>query len=106
MNRRFTVDHPVDESLTAACGFDPFCGFFAEISNVRKNRPHLIYDKLQRGYNHERPMLGALQFLEAHGFIADLEDALAAMEDPEPDKLPPSVQRSVEIVMQFKRAAD
>jgi hypothetical protein len=35
-----------------------------------------------------------------------LEDGLLALEDPEPDELPSGVTRTVEVVMEFKRAAD
>lgn len=87
-------------------GFDPFCRFFAEVQDVRRTRPHLVYDKMQAAYDHERPLLGALRFLEQHGFIVCLEDALTAMSEPESEDVPPGVQRTIEVVMQFKLAAD
>jgi hypothetical protein len=61
---------------------------------------------MQRHYDHDRPLLGALRFLEEHGFIVCLEDGLLALEAPEPDELPSGVKRTVEVVMEFKRAAD
>jgi hypothetical protein len=103
---RFKVDHLIDEFLVAHCGFDPFCGFFAEVQDVRRTRPHLIYDNMQAAYDHERPLLGVLRFLEHHGFIVCLEDALTAMTEPESEDLPSGVRRTIEIVTMFKSAAD
>ena len=103
---RFRIDHLVDEFMVADCGFDPFVGFFVEISDVRRKRPHLIYDRLQINYDHERPLLGALQFLEDDGFLNCLEESLGELDNPEPESLPSGVRRSIDVVMQFKRAAD
>jgi hypothetical protein len=47
-----------------------------------------------------------LQFLEYHGFIVCLEDALAATSEPESKDVPSGAQRTIEVVMAFKAAAD
>jgi hypothetical protein len=103
---RFKLDHLVDEHLVAECGFDPFVGFFAEVRDVRRSKPKLIYDKMQPAYDHKLPLLGVLKFLEAQGFIVLIEESLAALEHPEPEHLPSGIKRTIDVVMQFKRAAE
>ena len=103
---RFKLDHLVDIYLSAECGFDPFVGFFAEVQDIRRSKPKLIYDKLQRNYDHKFPLLGVLRFLETQGFIVLIEESLAALEDPEPEHLPTGIKRTIQVVMMFKRAAD
>jgi hypothetical protein len=103
---RFKLDHLVDIYLVAECGFDPFVGFFAEVRDVRRSKPRLIYDKMQAAYDHKFPLLGVLRFLEAQGFINCLEDALMALAEPEHEDLPSGVARTVQVIMNFKTAAD
>jgi hypothetical protein len=92
-------DHLVDKFLVADCGFDPFVGFFVDVFDVRGIKPKLVYD-------HEGPLLGALNFLEHHGLTVFFEDALTALPEPEHEDLPSGVARTVKTVMEFKAAAD
>jgi hypothetical protein len=103
----FSVDHLVDEHLVAEFGFDACVGFFIEVFDSRRSRPKLVYDRLQPAYDHARPLDACLRLLEREGFIACLEDALAALADGlDEEALDPGFRRTIEIVMMFKRAAD
>ena len=74
--------------------------------DIRRSKPKFIYDKMQPAYDHKFPLLGVLKFLEVQGFLVCLEESLAALEDPEPEHLPSGIKRTIQVVMQFKRAAD
>ena len=75
--------------------------------DVRRSKPKFIYDKLQASYDHKRPLHGALRFLELHGFIVCLDEALdAIVVNADEHDLEAAVARTVGIVFEFKNAAD
>jgi hypothetical protein len=108
--RRFQLaDHPHELALTAEYGFDPFCGFFVEVVLESRDQPLAVYDALQTGYDHHRPLLGALDFLVSQRFFTQKEiesalDAYAGHED-EP-QLSKRARSAFRVIENFKRAAD
>jgi hypothetical protein len=107
---RFSIDHPSDPVWRADYGFDPFVGFFAEvfIGADPDTAAILIYDRLQRGYDHQFPLQGALDFLVEHGFIGreDLADALRWAADEGARTPPRRLRPAVQVINGFKLAAD
>jgi hypothetical protein len=99
---RFRIDHPRTDMHTQA-GHDPVVGFFVDV--LRRDHVIKSYDFFQARFNRSRPLMGCLDFLVSEGFFTgdELEDALVYLQDSAPV---PSDMRIVEIVMEFKRAAD
>jgi len=100
-----TITHPTNPDITATLGFDHAIKFFVDITSKRRR---FSYSAIEPGYDHERPLWGALRFLAAHGFYTedDLHDALSGLQDGTIDELPERVQQVGEVVWAFKRAAD
>ena len=102
---RFDIDHSTDPSITATAGWDHAVGFFVDVTG---NGTMKSYSSVERNYNHERPLMGALRFLQAHGYYSEdeLHDALSGLYEGTIDELPATVRVVAEIVRAFKRAAD
>lgn len=71
----FRVRHP-REPAHADCGYDPTGrGFFVELTS---DGLPISYDAASPGvYDDDTPLVGALVFLAAFGFLGDIESALA-----------------------------
>ncbi len=107
---QYRIEDPTEEDRYALYGFDHVCLFFVEVYEKQRSRPKFSYDAQQRNYNHESSLLGALQFMVEHRFISedDLDGALVEYRSPEGDgeDLSPSEKRALEVLENFKRAAD
>jgi hypothetical protein len=101
---RFEIRHPQDTAVSAWYGFDHAVGFFVTIE--RNEEQIAAYDAITKGYNVERPLLGALRFMVMHGFFGadDLDAALLALERDEPAR--GRVRIAADVVANFKAAAD
>ena len=105
---RFKIKHPQDTSLGAAYGWDRALGYFVDIRpHEAQGIPRVEYDAVSDGYDHQRPLRGALEVLVEHGFISrdDLESALDLMRYADPEELEAPVRRCAEVVENFKSAA-
>ena len=113
---RFELLHPGDPAVRVAYGLDHALpgGFFASIdfgrttSNIAKDRALVEYDAFQRGYSHEFPLRGCLEFLAEYGVFTldDLNEAIVWFE-LHGDRSPPKKLRLVvEIIANLKKAAD
>jgi hypothetical protein len=104
---RFRIDHAHRPDLHAEAGHDPVLGFFVDVMREGRDRPVKSYDHFHPAFNRPRPLMGCLDFLASEGFFTgdELHDALIAIQDGE-DNVPSGVQRTIEVVMQFKAAAD
>jgi hypothetical protein len=103
----FRIDSLLDPLLYADVGHDAFCGFFVSCYDIRRSTPYATFDRFHADYRYDRALVSALRFLEAHGFIMFLDEALAALAvGVDEDELDDCVRRTVEIVMKMKRAAD
>jgi hypothetical protein len=88
-----------------ACGFDHAVGFFVEVR--RPGRKALSYDRLQSKYNHERPLMGAMNFLVAANVITqdDLDGAVAADDCFEEDDATPGELLAYRVMADLRRGA-
>jgi len=78
---RFTLDHPLKPTITAAYGHDHAVGFFCEIFREGRVRPIKTLDVFTT--NEPVDLIDCLDFLATNGFYAHehLEDALLFMRD-------------------------
>jgi hypothetical protein len=101
---RFQLRHPQDTTVSAWYGHDHAVGFFVTVE--KGDEPEAVYDAVTRGYNVERPLMGALMFMVGQGFFTknDLDAALVALERDEPTK--GRVRIAAGVIENFKAAAD
>jgi hypothetical protein len=100
---RFHIDHPNQHGCYAVYGFDRHLLFFVEAHG--KHGRHLDYDTTYGDY---ADLEGALLFMAKAGFfrLDDLHEALLRLEHEDEADLPPALRRVVEVVWNFKNAAD
>jgi len=108
MIMRFKIEHPQDTSLGAAYGCDRALGYFVDIRpNESLGIPRVEYDAVSDGYDHQRPLRGALEVLIEYGFISreDLESALELVRYMDPEDMAAPARRCAEVVANFKSVA-
>lgn len=100
---RFKLDHPTKDGFYAVYGFDQHLLFFVEAHG--KYGRHLDYDATYGDYAN---LEGALLFMARAGFfrLDDLHEALLRIEHEDEEDLPPALRRVIEVIWNFKRAAD
>lgn len=102
---RIRIDHPLRPDLHCIAGVDHMLGFFIELHREGRDRPIKSLDMFKLG----RPVTlqDCFEFLIEHGFFStvELNDALIAIQDDEED-VPLGVQRTIDVVMVFKVAAE
>ncbi len=95
------IRHPLSQKQKATIGFDPVIGFFADFGKRS-------YSAINRGYDHERPLWGALLFLVREGLFTqcDLEEALERSIYEREENLPKRQKFVLKVVSKLKAAAD
>jgi len=103
---RFRIDHPTKPAIHAEAGHDPVTGFFVDV--MKGHRVIKSYDFFQPSFNRARPLMGCLDFLVNETFFSgeDLEAALIALETDYGDDVDRGVRRAMQVVAEFKQAAD
>jgi len=107
---RFRLDHPTDPELRAEYGFDPtpLVQWFVEIFLAPRAQALVVYDALQRCYDPEQPLFGALRFLVEQTFVSgrDLDAAIEAFGASHSVRLSRSARKALEVLENFKAASE
>jgi len=93
----FTIKHPTDDTLTAEYAWDHALGYFATV--IASEKVRLEYDVFQVGVTTLR---GVLEFLATHGFIQNLDDALAWLSNDETGHIPVQFRGALNVLAQLK----
>jgi len=103
---RFRIHHPTIANRIARYGWLAPRGFWIDV--IDEGKIVATYDASSDAYDHRRPLNACLELFVERGFFSadDLESALYAMSEREPEQLRGNVRRAARAVMNFKKAAD
>ena len=107
---RFRLAHPTDPELRAEYGFDPtpLVQWWVEVFLGSGAKPLVSYDALQRCYDREQPLFGALRFLVEQTFVSgdDLDAAIDAFGASYSVRLTRSARKALEVLENLKAASE
>jgi len=100
---RYELQHPDEERVQAAYGWDRAIGFFVQVE--RDGEVVEEYDALHPGYD---DLKGAIPFLVEHEFFDedDVFEAMDLMKIMISDEMEGSMRVCAEVIENFKSAAD